>query len=108
MDEKKHINIIGVIGVILFNLILGLALSITVLALLLSLWIITASFIAAPAIFGILIIMHLQVFTWWQFLLSLFLIVVGIILYPISKKLSVALFDFFKKYIKYNQKVVHA
>ena len=50
--EQKQVNLLGVFGVIFFNLIVGLAVGITLLALLFSLWIITLTFIFSPALYS--------------------------------------------------------
>ncbi|MGV8956236.1 XRE family transcriptional regulator [Lactococcus lactis] len=106
-EVTRKIDFLGLFGVIIFNLILGLSLAITVFALLFSLWTITLAFIVSPLIFLTVILLKLQNFAWIQLILSFILCGIGFCLYPIAKKISLLLFNFGKEYIKYNKKSIY-
>lgn len=105
--QQKKINLLGVSGVIFFNLIVGLAVSITLIALLFSLWIITLTFTIAPILFVIVVLTKLQAFTWLTFVASLILCALGVLLYPITHKTTNRLSHIAKKYLKYNQQIMY-
>lgn len=105
--EQKQVNLLGVFGVIFFNLIVGLAVGITLLALLFSLWIITLTFIFSPALFILVLLAKLQAFTWFTFGASLILCAFGVLLYPVARKVTHHLSTFAKKCLEYNEQMMH-
>lgn len=105
--QQKKINLFGVFGVIFFNLIVGLAVSIILLALLFSLWMITLIFTFSPVLFVIVILTKLQAFTWFTFITSLLLCALGILLYPLAHKITQQLSNIAKKYLRYNQQMMY-
>lgn len=105
--ERKKINYFALFGVIFFNIILFSGIAIAAISLLFSLWIIVISFVISPFILTVLNITGLQDFSLFQSAASVLLLVVGVFLYPISKKITIYSIDFFTKYVKFNQKTIY-
>lgn len=108
-EEKKmkRINFMALFGVFWFNLLLGVAVIISIAGLLFSLWTITISFIASPFLVLGAGILNIQAITWTNFGLSVLLAVVGGFLYPRSIKISVLVYKWGKSYVLYNLKTIY-
>lgn len=102
----KRVNYMSLIGVVTFNVLIGLGVWLVVLGMLLSLWLIVGSFILTPLLFLGLIVTGLQAFTTKTLIACLVLCAIGLFLYPVAKKLTRIVINFGKKYLTYNQKSV--
>ncbi|MFD0898101.1 helix-turn-helix domain-containing protein [Loigolactobacillus binensis] len=105
--NMKHINFLALFGVIFFNMTLFSGGAITAVALLLALWVIIVAFILSPVIAFLVYLLNLQQLAIIQVILSLFLFVIGITLLPLAQKITFSLYEFFVRYIKYNQKTIY-
>ncbi|GGG26341.1 hypothetical protein GCM10007425_21150 [Lysinibacillus alkalisoli] len=106
-QETKRINYIVLISLLCFNFIFITGVAIGIVALIASLWIVIASFIASPLALLSLIALDLQSFVWWEFIGSIVLFAIGIFLYPIAKKMTTLTAKAAILYIKMNQQAIY-
>lgn len=107
-EEKmnKKINFFALFGSIFFNMFLFSGLALTLLILLASVWFIAIICVCSPFILAYANFSGEQAFEWTQTIISLICFIVGMFLIPLSKKLSIYLFNFFKLYFKINLKAI--
>ncbi|AEB28830.1 hypothetical protein, DUF1700 [Carnobacterium sp. 17-4] len=106
--SMKKFNWFALVGVLLFNLILFSAVALTAILLVFSLWLITVTFIISPILLLGANVTGVQSFSILQSFASIILCLTGIVLYPLAKKITQTLVDFFTKYVKYNKKMVYS
>ncbi|MEG0327712.1 MAG: helix-turn-helix domain-containing protein [Erysipelothrix sp.] len=104
--KVRKINIMALIGSILFNVFLFSGIAFTLLILLVSLWVLVILFILSPVILAWAIFSGAQEFDWFNAILCIILMPVGILLVNYAKKLTNALINFFKRYYLYNMKTI--
>ncbi|WP_412989396.1 helix-turn-helix domain-containing protein [Pediococcus siamensis] len=108
-EEKsmKKINWLALTGVILFNVLLFSSGAITVVALLGSLWIIAGTFIVSPVFLLVGLVTGTQPNLLLATVLDIFIFIIGLFLYPLAKKATHTLINFFRGYIKYNLRTIY-
>lgn len=106
MEEKK-INYFGLFGVITFNVVVFSSVLITIIALLLSLWVILFSFVVSPILLVIVNLFGLQDFSTFQTIASVLLLIVGIFVYPFAKKITLYTFVGLIRYLAFNKKFIY-
>lgn len=105
--KMKKVNWLALIGVLFFNLLLFSSVAVTAIALVLTFWAVTFIFILAPILYVSVTAVGWQDFEALQFLLSFALMLIGWLWYPLTKKFTQILLEFFIKYIKFNQKTIY-
>jgi len=103
---KKQVNYFALFGSLIFNLFLFSGVAFILIILLATIWFIAILFICLPFILAYVNFSGEQAFEWIQTILSIVCLVFGIFLVPLSKKLSLYLFRFFKSYFKINLKYI--
>lgn len=103
---KKQVNYFALFGSLIFNLFLFSGVAFILIILLATIWFIAILFICLPFILAYVNFSGEQDFEWIQTILSIVCLVFGIFLVPLSKKLSLYLFRFFKSYFKINLKYI--
>jgi len=103
---KKQVNYFALFGSLIFNLFLFSGVAFILIILLATIWFIAILFICLPFILAYVNLSGEQDFEWIQTILSIVCLVFGIFLVPLSKKLSLYLFRFFKSYFKINLKYI--
>jgi len=103
---KKQVNYFALFGSLIFNLFLFSGVAFILIILLATIWFIAILFICLPFILAYVNLSGEQAFEWIQTILSIVCFVFGIFLVPLSKKLSLYLFRFFKSYFKINLKYI--
>lgn len=106
--SMKKFNWFALAGVLLFNLLLVSVVALTTILLVFALWLITGTFILSPIILLGANVMGAQSFSIFQSFASILLCLAGLVLYPVAKKTTQTLVDSFKKYVKYNKKMVYS
>ncbi|MGL4643207.1 MAG: helix-turn-helix domain-containing protein [Vagococcus fluvialis] len=102
----KRVNYFALFGSLIFNLFLFSGIALTLIILLATIWFIAILFTCLPFILAYVNLSGEQSFEWIQTILSIICFIFGIFLIPLSKKLSLYLFDFFKSYYKINLKYI--
>ena len=105
---RSKMNWPALFGLIWFNLIVALAVVITVFALVLSLWVIVLSFIVAPAlVVGGKLLFALAI-PWWQLPIAAVFCGVGVGLWQPAMRLSHYVWEIFVHYLRYNRRSVYS
>lgn len=104
--NNKRINILALFGVILFNLIVGLAVFIVVISIVFSLWVTLIAFILSPFILYISTLSGLQSFALWQLISSVLLCIFGALLIPFLYKGTVKVVNIINHYLGLNKKLI--
>ncbi|MEJ6347884.1 helix-turn-helix domain-containing protein [Holzapfeliella sp. He02] len=107
-EQKNHkrINILALFGVILFNLIVGLAVFIVVISILFSFWVTLIAFILSPLVLYISTLSGLQSFALWQLISSVLLCILGAVLIPLLYQVTIKLVSLMKHYVSVNKKLI--
>lgn len=104
--EIKKVNIMALIGSILFNVFLFSGIAITLILLLVSLWVLVAFMTLSPVVLIWAILSGVQAFDWFDAILSAILLPGGIKLSNCAKKWTLSLIGFFRKYYRFNMKTI--
>ena len=104
--NMDKINYMALFGSLTFNIFLFSGIAITLIALILSLWLIVGAFILSPFVLVYLNLSGIQTFNWLNTILAIVLFPMGLILIGYSKRLTLSLINFFKKYYKFNMKTI--
>lgn len=104
--KHKKINLLGLLGVLIFNIYIILGPLIVAIAIILTVLFIAIIFAACPIILLVVTIMGLQPFTWYQLGGSILLCVVGLSILFLAKKIYKPIFNIIKAYCRYNLKTI--
>lgn len=104
--KTDQINYMALFGSLVFNLFFFSGIAFTIIALVLSLWFIVATFILSPFLLMYVNLSGNQPFDWFNTIAVILLFPTGLILVRYSKKLTLHLINFFKKYYKFNMKTI--
>ncbi|MDE4586261.1 helix-turn-helix domain-containing protein [Staphylococcus epidermidis] len=106
VKSMENVNLFALFGAILFNVFLFSLIIIFFGGFLLLSVFISLAMIFSPLIFAIFVLTGIQDFNVVQLFMTVIFLVVGLLSIPLLKKVSVTLFEFFKRYLKYNHKAV--
>ena len=104
----KRINVFALIGLIFFNLVISLAVFITIYALLFAAWVSVLSFIVSPLLVIGAHLFQLQAFTLFRFALAIVLALGSAFLLPFLMRVSSTIISLTKAYLAYNLKVIYS
>ena len=103
----KKLNLFALIGMVFFNLIITLAVAITVYALLASAWIALASFVLSPALLIGTHVLNLQAFTVSRMLLACLLCGGSLVAIPFLGRVTSLVNQLARQYITFNKDLIY-
>jgi transcriptional regulator with XRE-family HTH domain len=102
--SMKNVNPFALFGAILFNVFLFSLIVIFFGGFLLLSLFISLAMLFSPLILAIFVLTGVQEFNVIQLVMTVIFVVIGLLSIPLLKKVSVFLFKFFKRYLKFNHK----
>ncbi|MGT2610332.1 hypothetical protein ACVQ92_06910 [Staphylococcus aureus] len=102
----KNVNPFALFGAILFNVFLFSLIVIFFGGFLLLSLFISLAMLFSPLILAIFVLTGVQEFNVIQLVMTVIFVVIGLLSIPLLKKVSVFLFKFFKRYLKFNHKAI--
>lgn len=102
----NNINYMALFGSLVFNLFFFSGIAFTIITLVFSMWFTVATFILSPFLLMYVNLSGNQPFDWFNTTAAIFLFPTGLLLIRYSKKLTLYLITFFKKYYKFNMKTI--
>ena len=104
--SMKNVNPFALFGAILFNVFLFSLIVIFFGGFLLLSLFISLAMLFSPLILAIFVLTGVQEFNVIQLVMTVIFVVIGLLSIPLLKKVSVFLFKFFKRYLKFNHKAI--
>lgn len=104
----KKINVFALIGLTFFNITIGIALFVTVYALLFSAWVTAFSFLVSPFLIIGAHIIGVQTFGIFNFLLGVLLCLAALLATPVLIKVSRVIKSLTFDYIKFNHDALYS
>lgn len=102
-----RINWLVLIGLVFFNITFILGFAIALYAIIASVWIVLAAFIASPFLLFLVNITNLQNFAFYQTIFSFFLFGGALYLVPVCLKLTRKTIELTMNYLNYNKDLVY-
>ncbi|EZY89004.1 TPA: DUF1700 domain-containing protein [Staphylococcus aureus] len=104
--SMKNVNPFALFGAILFNVFLFSLIVIFFGGFLLLSLFISLAMLFSPLILAIFVLTGVQEFNVIQLVMTVIFVVIGLLSISLLKKVSVFLFKFFKRYLKFNHKAI--
>lgn len=104
--KMKKINYLALFGSLFFNVFLFSGIIVLGLAVLCCFWVIPTIFVLSPFVVLVFVQLGLDTFSWLELSLGIGLAIIGIVLLPLAKKITIYLLKYFKNYLKFNYKSI--
>lgn len=104
----KKINVFALIGLTFFNITIGIALFVTVYALLFSAWVTAFSFLVSPFLVIGAHVIGVQTFGIFNFILGVLLCLAALVATPFLIKVNRVITGLTSDYIKFNQDALYS